>query len=141
MIIYSKLEEYIIQCLQVSKSNIIITDLEKVKFSKSLETNNNYSIDNYNLSIQVKHLINHSNFTDPNSYLLLNNHECIKILENDSINYACQIIFPIYNSASHIQGLLILYRLSGNYIKSSLKAVENFKKFVTESINTNEKEN
>ena len=56
MLISSKLEEYIIQCLQVSKSNIIITDLEKVKFSKSLETNNNYSIDNYNLSIQVKQL-------------------------------------------------------------------------------------
>jgi len=50
MLISSKLEEYIIQCLQVSKSNIIITDLEKVKFSKSLETNNNYSIDNYNFS-------------------------------------------------------------------------------------------
>ena len=112
MVLSSRLEEYIIQSIHVSKSNIIITDLENVKFSKTIDRNVNYSINNCSLDIRAKHLVNSSNFSNPNSCLLLNNDECIRILENDPINYTCQMIFPLYDFKNHIQGLLILYRLS-----------------------------
>lgn len=126
MVISSRLEEYIGQSIQVSKSNIIITDLENVKFAKTIDRNANYSIDNYSLDIKSKHLINNSNFSNPNSYLLLNNDECIRILENDPINYACQMIFPLCDSKNHMQGLLILYRLSRQLYQEQFKICRKF---------------
>lgn len=132
MQISSQLKKYIKDSITISKSNVIITDLEKVKYVEFIDSDSKFQADDCLLSNETKMLIEkwkiHSNYES--LFIILNGNDCIQFLENSKINYACQMFFPIVINNS-IKGLIVLYRISGNYVLSSVKSVENFKKFVT----------
>ncbi|MCI9245681.1 MAG: hypothetical protein HFJ30_00795 [Clostridia bacterium] len=132
MQISSQLKKYIKDSITISKSNVIITDLEKVKYAEFIDTDSKFQVDDCLLSNEAKRLIEkwkiHSNYES--LFIILNKNDCIQFLENSKINYACQMFLPIVINNS-IKGLIILYRISGNYVLSSVKSVENFKKFIT----------
>lgn len=133
MQISNALKHYVKQSIHVSGSNVIITDFQKIQL---IETLYSQSIEDYLLSDNLKDLL-HKWANDNVDYsklcLMLNSKDCFKILEHEEINYCCQLIFPIVTRKG-IEGLLILYRTFGNYIESSVKAVESFRKFVNQFI-------
>lgn len=140
MQISNQLKKYIISSVQISKSNIIITDLQKVNLVETMNEQENRRIDNYLLNSEIVKIIDKWKIFQPNLYLLLNREECLKIFQEDSINYSCQMLFPIF-VREKLVGLLILFRTSGNYIASSIKSTENLRKFISKFIeDTNEKE-
>lgn len=139
MKISSRLKKYIKDSITISKSNVVITDLEKVKYVEFIDSDSKFQENNCLLSNEAKMLIEkwkiHSNYKS--LFIILNGNDCIQFLENNKNNYACQMFFPIVINNS-IKGLIILYRISGNYVLSSVKSVENFKKFVTNFIEEKE---
>ena len=135
MRISNTVKQYVKESIQVSKSNVIITDLKQIKLIEFINSINQQEISNYLLSDTAVEILQKWITANKQSdlFMLLNSKECIKVLKQDDIAYSCQIIFPIFTRKG-IEGLLILYRTSGNYISSSLRAVENFKKFINSFI-------
>lgn len=136
MQITRELQEYVKESIKVSYSNVIITDLEKIRLIQFIDECGQYQNKEYWLSHSIKEVLERWNYSikPKGLFLLKNKEECIDVVTDDKIPYSCQIIFPIISN-NHIEGLLILYRTYGNYIESSVRSVESFRDFVTKFIN------
>lgn len=137
MHISEKLKEYLSDSKNVCESNIIITDLENVKFIELLNGNTqNITLDN-NLSDEILDLIKtwNSYNIDKNNLFCIMNYYCLQLIENDTIHYSAQMIFPLFNTKNELLGLIIFFRTNKDYIITSTKPAITTAKFVNNFIN------
>lgn len=71
-----------------------------------------------------------------NQLSLILNHNLKKFITNDTANYSAQMFFPIFHD-DLLQGLLLFFRTTGNYIKSSSKAPRTIKFFIEKMLEKN----
>lgn len=81
------------------KSNFLITDLEKVIYSTTIEEEDKEYYISKTLSNDLSSLIKEwSSLPISENLKLLQNSPCIDIIENDSKHYDSLMVFPIYIS-------------------------------------------
>lgn len=64
-----------------------------------------------------------------NQLSLILNNNLKKFIMNDIVKYSAQMIFPIFHNEI-LQGLLLFFRTTGNYINSSSKAPRTIQFFI-----------
>lgn len=128
MNISKTLTDFLILSSELSKSTIILTDLEKIIFVSPIEQNDFY-IDKH-ISTNLKNILNlYSNEINASNYVNTDMSEVIDIIDNDDTSkYESQIILPIFNTS--LEGLLIFFVSDRAYIPSNLKFAETTKHFV-----------
>lgn len=109
-------------------SNFLITDLEKVIYAATFEENEYYM--SKPLNIDLVSLINEWNTLPISEDLFfMENNSTKKVINNDKNKYSGLMVFPIYPK-DKIEGLIIYFRNSGEYIKSSSKAPNTIRKWI-----------
>ncbi len=136
MHITEKLKNYIINSKEVCNSNIVITDLKNIQLVELLNKDYSYITAGSNLSQEILDLIKSwkSYNIDKSELLCIFNYQCLKIFRNDTNNYSSQMIFPLFND-NNLLGLIIFFRINGDYILSSAKSAKSLVKFTNEILN------
>lgn len=109
-------------------SNVLLTDLNKIILADTFSFNEIYL--DQPLNNELLDLI--QDWKDKgysNQLSLILNNNLKKFTTNDKANYSAQMIFPIFHN-DILQGLLLFFRTTGNYIKSSSKAPRTIKFFI-----------
>lgn len=127
MKISETLKNYLQNSSKTCDSNIIFTDLEKVRFNAIISDNINF--ESQNLSHELLSLIEDWKCSNYNRELImiLNAH-CVPIINNDETKYFAQMIMPVCHNNS-MDGLIIFFRTHRNYIPSSAKSAITIKEF------------
>lgn len=116
-------------------SNVLLTDLNKIILADIFSFNDHYL--NQPLNSELLDLIQDwkdKSYSNELSLILNNNPK--KFIINDTTNYSAQMIFPIFHK-DILQGLLLFFRTTGNYIKSSSKAPRTIKFFIEKMLEKN----
>lgn len=116
-------------------SNVLLTDLNKIILADTFSFNEIYL--DQPLNNELLDLI--QDWKDKgysNQLSLILNHNLKKFITNDIANYSAQMIFPIFHD-DILQGLLLFFRTTGNYIKSSSKAPRTIKFFIEKMLEKN----
>lgn len=127
MKISETLKNYLQNSSKTGDSNIVFTDLEKVRFSAIISDNINF--ESQKLSHELLSLIEdwkYSNYS--RELIMILNAHCIPIIENDETPYFAQMIMPVCHNNS-MDGLIIFFRTHRNYIPSSAKPAITIKEF------------
>ena len=136
MHIFEKLKTYISNSKIVCKSNIMITDLNKIQLLDVLDNDiQKITISDYlNEDIlDIINLWNSNNCSKSNLFCVLNK-KCFKLFKDDHNLYSAQMIFPLFNNNT-LNGLIIFSRTTSDYIETSIKSVSGMIKFTNEIIN------
>ncbi len=126
MYVNNRLIEFLNMSSFISRSNIFLTDLEKVIFISS-----NASSDYLNnvLSIELKKILNlYINDTSCADYLNVSMDNIVPIFWGDTAKYMSQIILPIVTNCV-VAGLLIFTADDRKYLPSNLKYAKTTKQF------------
>lgn len=128
MYITKALTNFLNLSMELSKSTIILTNLEKIIFVSPSEYNNIYI--NKKISHNLKNIIKlYSKDITAANYINTDMSQVIDIIDNDDVSkYQSQIILPIFNTS--LEGLLIFFTEDRTYLSSNLKFAETTKHFV-----------
>lgn len=115
------------------KQNLVLTDLETIIYAATFELNS-YYFQKYlsNALFDLIELWKNENYSE--DLFIMKNFDFIPLVQNDTISYSGQIIFPLFSN-NKLEGFAIFFRNKGNYIKSSFKGPNTVRKFIIKLIN------
>ena len=135
MQITETLINYLKDCHLQLNSNVLLTDLNKIILADTFSCNGIYI--NKPLDNELLDLIQDWKDKDYSNQLsLILNNNLKKFIINDTVKYSAQMIFPIFHNEI-LQGLLLFFRTTGNYINSSSKAPRTIKFFIEKMLEKN----
>ena len=120
-------KEYLSESIDAVKSEILVSDLDKVLFSANQSAKNTFV--NRALSPQLKELIYSWKSKGPEAEeLIVEPAECIDIIPNDSYKYTSQIFLPIYQE-NELVGVFMHFTDNRRYIWSNLRNAKTLRHF------------
>lgn len=126
MFITKSLIDFLNSSCNLSNSNIVLTDLNRIIFISS-DTEAYYL--NNELSDSLKQILG-SAYLNKTAYLNTTINSIVPLIGNDNISkYKSQIILPIFHDDT-LDGLLIFFTEDREYLPSNLKFAKTTKHFV-----------
>lgn len=135
MRITNKVIDYVKNSMQFCNSNVIITDLNKVKMTEILLKDQEKIVTNDKLHSEILNIITEwqKNLNGKGNLFNIVNGKCFKLFENDNNSYFAQMIFPLCDN-NELIGLIIFFRTDSGYVASSIKSVSSCIEFINKFI-------
>ena len=122
-----EVKEYLSDCIDAVKSEILLADFDKILFSANKSAKNVFV--NRTISHQLKELIDSwKNKGQEVELLIVEPTECMDIIPNDSYKYTSQIFLPIYQE-NELVGVFIHFTYNRRYISSNLRNSKTLRHF------------
>lgn len=126
MKIDNKLIDFLNDAGKLSHCNILLTDMENFVFSHMYYEEDIFI--NKNISNDLKHMLHVCSNEPDFAYTTISpSNPCIKLVENEHINYTAQIILPVFSDK--LVGLLVFFSTDRKYLESNLRFAKTTKYF------------